>query len=149
MCRSLLAALTVSLSLWTNLIDAATQPLTQITANIGPNPNNVGMYLYKPAKLASPLPLIVAIHECTASGPIYFESTQYATLADEYGFLVIYPSSPRSGTCFDVNTPQTLTHNGGGDSQGIASMVSYAISTYNVDPTKVFVTGTSSGGQLC
>ncbi|KAJ3711612.1 putative acetylxylan esterase [Lentinula raphanica] len=147
--RSLLPALFLLLSSWsTLLVNAASQPLTQITANIGPNPNNVGMFLYKPAKLASPLPLIVAIHQCTGSAQGYFESTQYANLADEYGFLVIYPNSPRSGSCFDVNTPQTLTHDGGGDSQGIASMVSYAISTYGVDSTKVFVTGTSSGAMM-
>ncbi|KAF8831739.1 hypothetical protein HHX47_DHR1001211 [Lentinula edodes] len=142
---SILPALSLLLS---PLVNAATQQLVQVTADIGPNPNNVGMYVYKPAKLASPLPLIVAIHECTASGPIYFESTQYATLADEYGYLVVYPSSPRSGTCFDVNTPQTLTHNGGGDSQGIASMVTYSIATYGVDPSLVYVTGTSSGAMM-
>ncbi|KLO11340.1 alpha/beta-hydrolase [Schizopora paradoxa] len=136
---SLLGALTVR---------AAQNQLQQITANIGPNPNNVGMFVYKPTKLASPLPLIVAIHQCTGSATGYFESTQYATLADEYGFLVVYPNSPRSGSCFDVNTPQTLSHNGGGDSQGIASMVTYAISTYGVDASKVFVTGTSSGAMM-
>ncbi|KIK63579.1 carbohydrate esterase family 1 protein [Collybiopsis luxurians FD-317 M1] len=134
--------------LFSPLANAATQPLVQVTANIGPNPNNVGMFVYKPAKLASPLPLIVAIHECTASATIYFESTQYATLADQYGFMVVYPNSPRSGSCFDVNTPQTLTHNGGGDSQGIASMVTYSIATYGVDPSLVFVTGTSSGAMM-
>lgn len=127
---------------------AAQNQLQQVTANIGPNPNNVGMFVYKPTKLASPTPLIVAIHQCTGSATGYFESTQYATLADEYGFIVVFPNSPRSGSCFDVNTPQTLTHNGGGDSQGIASMVSYAISTYGVDASKVFVTGTSSGAMM-
>ena len=62
------------------------------------------MYLYKPSKLASPLPLIVAIHYCTGSAQAYFSGTQYATLADTYGFLVVYPDSPRDGKCFDVNT---------------------------------------------
>ena len=38
------------------------------------------------------------------------------------------------------------SHNGGGDSQGIASMVTIVIATFGVDPTKVFVTETSSGG---
>ena len=146
--RFLLPVLTVFLSLATTLVEAATQPLTQITANIGPNPNNVGMYLYKPAKLASPLPLIVAIHYCTGTAQAYFSGTQYANLADELGFIVIYPNAPREGGCFDVNTNQTLTHNGGGDSQGIASMVTYAIANYGVDATQVFVTGTSSGAMM-
>ncbi|KAG8888306.1 hypothetical protein FRB98_007964, partial [Tulasnella sp. 332] len=126
----------------------AANQLTQVTANFGPNPNGVGMYVYKPTKLANPLPLIVAIHECTASATIYFESTQYATLADTYGYIVVYPNSPRSGSCFDVASSQTLTHNGGGDSQGIASMVTYAISTYGVSASHVYVTGTSSGAMM-
>lgn len=129
-------------------VQAAQNQLQQVTANIGPNPNNVGMYVYKPSKLASPLPLIVAIHYCTGTAQAYFSGTQYATLADQHGFIVVYPNAPRSGGCFDVNTPQTLSHNGGGDSQGIASMVSYAISTYGVNPAQVFVTGTSSGAMM-
>ena len=50
----------------------AQNQLTQITANIGANPNNVGFYLYKPTKLANPTPLIVAIHYCTGSAQAYF-----------------------------------------------------------------------------
>lgn len=127
---------------------AAQNQLQQVTANIGPNPNNVGMYVYKPTKLASPLPLIVAIHYCTGSAQAYFSGTQYANLADTYGYIVVYPSSPRSGTCFDVNTPQTLSHNGGGDSQGIASMITYSINNYGVSPNHVYVTGSSSGAMM-
>lgn len=127
---------------------AAQNQLQQVTANIGPNPNNVGMYVYKPTKLASPLSLIVAIHYCTGTAQAYFSGTQYANLADTYGYIVVYPSSPRSGTCFDVNTPQTLSHNGGGDSQGIASMITYSINNYGVDPNHVYVTGSSSGAMM-
>ncbi|KAG8870783.1 hypothetical protein FRC20_011330 [Serendipita sp. 405] len=106
-------------------------------SSFGTNPNNVGMYVYKPTKLANPLPLIVAIHYCTGSAQAYFS-----------GFIVVYPDSPRDGKCFDVASSATLTHNGGGDSQGIASMIKYAISTYGVASNKVFVTGTSSGAMM-
>ncbi|KAG8878867.1 hypothetical protein FRB97_002154 [Tulasnella sp. 331] len=146
--KSLLKSLAVLALTSIRCIRAAANQLVQITADIGPNPNGVGMYLYTPSNLANPLPLIVAIHACTETGPIYFESTQYATLADTYGFLVVYPSSPRSGTCFDVNTAATLTHDGGGDSQGIASMVTYSIATYGVSASHVYVTGTSSGAMM-
>jgi len=129
-------------------VQAAQNQLVQVTANIGPNPNDVGMYVYKPTKLANPLPLIVAIHYCTGTAQAYFSGTQYATLADTYGFLVVYPNSPRSGGCFDVNTNATLTHNGGGDSQGIASMVTYSIATYGVSASHVYVTGSSSGAMM-
>ena len=54
-----------------SVLGAANQ-LQQVTANIGANPNNVGFYVYKPTKLANPLPLIVAIHYCTGSAQAYF-----------------------------------------------------------------------------
>ncbi|KZW00592.1 alpha/beta-hydrolase [Exidia glandulosa HHB12029] len=127
-------------------VQAAQNQLQQIT--VSPNPNNVGLYVYRPTRIAANPPLIVAIHFCTGSAQNYFTSTQYANLADTYGFIVIYPDAPRSGKCFDVHSTQTLTHDGGGDSQGIASAVKYAIANYGVDPKRVFVTGTSSGAMM-
>ena len=52
---------------------------------------------------------------------------------------------PHSGTCWDVSSDATLTHDGGGDSQGIASAARFAISNWGVDPARVFAVGTSSG----
>ncbi|KIM34197.1 carbohydrate-binding module family 1 protein [Serendipita vermifera MAFF 305830] len=130
-----------------SVLGAANQ-LQQVTANIGANPNNVGFYVYKPTKLANPTPLIVAIHYCTGSAQAYFTGSQYANLADTYGFIVVYPDSPRSGKCFDVASAATLKHDGGGDSQGIASMIKYAIANYGVSASRVFVTGTSSGAMM-
>src|ERR1700761_2744430 len=59
--------------------------------NFGSNPTNTGMYVYKPTTftLAAKPAVLVAIHECTASGPVYFRSTPYAQLvADTNGFIV-------------------------------------------------------------
>ena len=79
---------------------------------------------------------------------MYFEGTPYAQLADEYGFIVIYPSSPNEGTCWDVSSNATLTHNGGSDSLGIASAARYAIANWGVDASRVFAVGTSSGAMM-
>lgn len=40
-------------------VQALSSTLTQITANVGPNPNGVLLYQYKPTKLANPPPLII------------------------------------------------------------------------------------------
>ncbi|KAG9042187.1 hypothetical protein FS837_011184 [Tulasnella sp. UAMH 9824] len=128
--------------------NAAAGSLQQVASGFGTNPNNVGFYYYKPSGLPAKPALIVAIHYCTGSAQAYFSGTQYANLADTYKYIVIYPDSPRSGKCFDVNTSGTLSHNGGGDSQGIASMVNYAINTWGVDAGRVYVTGTSSGAMM-
>ena len=128
-------------------VSAAAGQLQQISGNFGPNPNNVGFFYYRPANVQANPALIVAVHYCSGSAQAYFTGTPYANLADQGGFIVIFPNAPRSGGCFDVHSQQTLTHNGGGDSQGIASMVQYAIRTWNVDANRVFITGLSSGGK--
>lgn len=122
--------------------------LQQVTANFGPNPTNVGMFVYIPAKLASPPPILVAAHYCTGTAQAYFSGTQYASLADQYGYIVIYPNAPTAGGCWDVSTNATLTHNAGGDSLGIASMVRYGLTQWGADANRVFVTGTSSGAMM-
>src|SRR5690606_17805041 len=53
-----------------------------------------------------------------------------------------------NGACFDVSSPQALTHNGGSDPVGIVSMVRYVQQNHNGDPERVYVTGASSGGMM-
>jgi acetylxylan esterase len=106
------------------------------------------MYIYVPDKLATKPAVIVAIHHCQGTGTSYYQSTPYAKLADQYGFIVIYPESPYSGTCWDVSSKKSLTHNGGGNSNSIANMVTYTLQKYKGDATKVFVTGSSSGAMM-
>jgi acetylxylan esterase len=120
----------------------------QEVKNFGTNPTGVQMFVYKPARLANPPPLIVAIHYCSGTAPAYFSGTQWANRADTKGFIVVYPDAPDSGGCWDVHTTATLTHNGGGDSLGIISMVKYAIANYGVDASNVYVTGLSSGAMM-
>lgn len=119
--------------------------LQQITANIGSNPTGVTFFICVPTKLAAKPALIVAMHYCSGTAQAYYSGTQYATLAETYGFIVIYPNAPTSGGCWDVHSTETLTHNSGGDSLGIANAARYAITTYGIDTSKVFMTGTSSG----
>jgi acetylxylan esterase len=106
------------------------------------------MYIYVPDKLAAKPPVIVAIHFCTGTAQAYYTGSPYAKLADQYGFIVIYPESPYSGTCWDVSSKAALTHNGGGDSNSIANMVTYTLNKYKGDASKVFVTGSSSGAMM-
>lgn len=140
--------LVTSLLGWLTLVQALSSTLQQVTENFGSNPNNVGMYIYKPTALATPTPLIIAMHYCTGTAQAYFQGTSLAQLADAHGFIVVYPNAPRSGGCWDVATTATLTHNSGGDSLGIASLVRYAISNWGVDSKRVFATGTSSGAMM-
>lgn len=126
---------------------ATAASLQQVT-DFGANTSGTKMYIYVPDNLASNPAIIVAIHYCSGTASAYFSGTPYATLAEKYGFVVIYPESPYSGTCWDVSSTEALTHNGGADSNSIVNMVSYTLDKYNGDKSRVFVTGTSSGAMM-
>ena len=126
---------------------AAAATLQEITG-FGTNPSNLRMHVYVPNTVQARPPILVAVHYCTGSGPAFYSGTEFASLADRYGFVVVYPSATRSGSCFDVSSPQALKRGGGSDPVGIMSMVTYAEQHYNGDPGRVYVTGASSGGMM-
>jgi poly(hydroxyalkanoate) depolymerase family esterase len=138
-------AITAALALPSAPASAAT--LTEVTG-FGTNPTNLRMHLYVPDRLAANPALLVAVHYCTGSGPAFYSGTDFASLANQYGFIVIYPSATRSGNCFDVSTQGALTHNGNSDPVGIVSMVRYVQQRYGTDANRTFVTGASSGGMM-
>jgi poly(hydroxyalkanoate) depolymerase family esterase len=121
--------------------------LTEVT-DFGSNPSNLQMYLYVPESVTPNPAVLVAVHYCTGSGPAMYNGTEYASLADRYGFVVVYPSVTRASKCFDVSSPQALRRGGGSDPAGIKSMVDWVLGTYDADPRRVFATGISSGAMM-
>jgi acetylxylan esterase len=111
-------------------------------------PTKLGMYVHVPKNLKTPAPIVVAVHHCQGSAQGYSTETKYMPLADQHGFILIYPNSRSSGGCFDVASTATLQHNGGGDSQTIVNMVKYAVDKYGGDSSRVFTVGTSSGAMM-
>ncbi|MFR9777178.1 PHB depolymerase family esterase [Micromonospora sp. MS34] len=126
---------------------ASAAALTEVT-NFGANPSNLRMYLYVPDTAAARPGLLVVNHYCTGTGPAMYSGTQFAALADRYGYVVVYPSVTRSSQCFDVSSPQALRRDGGSDPVGIKSMVDYVRQRYPVDPDRIFATGVSSGAMM-
>ncbi|WP_151482696.1 extracellular catalytic domain type 1 short-chain-length polyhydroxyalkanoate depolymerase [Streptomyces albicerus] len=121
--------------------------LTEVT-NFGSNPSNLQMYLYVPDSVTAHPAVVVAVHYCTGSGPAMHSGTEYALLADRYGFIVVYPSVTRASKCFDVSSPQALRRGGGSDPVGIKSMVDWVTRTYSADTDRIFATGISSGAMM-
>ncbi|WP_328869487.1 PHB depolymerase family esterase [Streptomyces sp. NBC_00287] len=124
-----------------------TATLTEVT-NFGSNPSNLQMYVYVPDTVTDHPAVLVAVHYCTGSGPAMHSGTEYASLADRYGFIVIYPSVTRASKCFDVASPQALTRGGGSDPVGIKSMVDWVTGTYDADTARIYATGISSGAMM-
>ena len=126
---------------------AAAASLTQIS-NFGTNPSGLAMYLYVPNNVKPNPPILLALHGCQGSGPYLYSSTDFGKLADQYGFIVIYPSTNPGGSCWDVSSDQALTRNGGSDPVGLMSMITYTEQHYGGNPNAVYVTGESSGGMM-
>ena len=121
--------------------------LVQVTG-FGNNPTNLQMHLYVPDRLAARPGVLFVLHGCQGTGPYFYSSTEFHSLADQYGFIVIYPSTSPSGSCWDVSSDAALTHNGGSDPAGLLSMLAYVQARYPVDASRVFVTGGSSGAMM-
>ncbi|GLZ61456.1 MULTISPECIES: extracellular catalytic domain type 1 short-chain-length polyhydroxyalkanoate depolymerase [Micromonospora] len=142
-----MAAVTLAAAALTFATPASAATLTQVT-NFGTNPTNLQMHLYVPDRVATRPAILLAMHYCTGTGPAFHSGTQYASLADRYGFIVIYPSATRSSKCWDVYSPQALRRGGGSDPVGLMSMVDYVKQRYSADPARIFATGTSSGAMM-
>ena len=150
--RALLAAATVVLAAATVTVaarPAAAAGRTRVTG-FGANPTNLNMYIYVPNTFAARPALLVLVHYCTGSASGIFNGNghDYVTAADRYGYIIVLPEATRDGKCFDVSTPAALRRDGGGDSTGIMSMVSYTRQHYPVDPARIVVSGFSSGAMM-
>ncbi len=126
---------------------ALTSALVEVTG-FGTNPTNLRMFVYIPTTVKPNPPILVVMHWCGGSADAIYAGTQYAALADQYGYMIVYPSTTNFGSCFDVSSPQALTHNGGSDPVAIMSMVTYAAQHYNGNLNQVYATGISSGAMM-
>ncbi|WP_327048574.1 PHB depolymerase family esterase [Microbispora sp. NBC_01189] len=148
---ALITAVVTALSMLVGPVPGASAAtLTEVT-NFGSNPGNIRMFLYVPNNVAARPGVLVAMHGCNGWAQGFYQGTEFASLADRYGFIVIYPQANKSANgmsnCFDVWSNESLRHGGGSDPGSIVSMVNYVQQRYNGDPQRVFATGFSSGAM--
>jgi poly(hydroxyalkanoate) depolymerase family esterase len=112
--------------------------------SFGANPGHLAMFVYVPRSLRPDPGILLALHWSCATGQDFFLGTGYSTTADEYGFIVIYPT----GDCWDTSSQQALRRGGGSDPVSLMSMITYTEREYHADPHRVYVTGASAGGMM-
>jgi poly(hydroxyalkanoate) depolymerase family esterase len=152
--RKLLLGLAASLAA-AGLVVPAIRPayaasLTEVT-NFGDNPGGMRMHVYVPDSRPARPATVVAMHGCGGSGPGFYSGSEFAALADRYGFIAIYPTATQQagfGNCFDVWSDAAKRRGGGSDPVSIISMVRYVQQQYGGDPDRVYATGSSSGGMM-
>ncbi len=111
-------------------------------------PADISMYVYVPDKVAQNPPILTLIHYCGGTAAAVFGQAQgggVVKAADQYGFIMVVPSS---GRCWDIVSDKTRKRDGGGDSDAIRRMVKYAVTTYQGNAERVYASGDSSGGMM-
>jgi poly(hydroxyalkanoate) depolymerase family esterase len=116
--------------------------------------NDAGSRAYKvyvpEGKSDAPRAMIVMLHGCTQSADDFAAGTQMNRLADEFGFLVVYPeqaAQANASKCWNWFKPQDQRRDAGEPSL-IAGIVGEIARTHGADPRRIFVAGLSAGAAM-
>jgi poly(hydroxyalkanoate) depolymerase family esterase len=116
----------------------------------GSNPGQLRMFVHVPAKLPARPPMLVGLHGCTQSAAVYDAGSGWSTLAEQAGFVALFPEQQQSNNphrCFNWFVGED-TRRGSGEVLSIRQMIDHAIAEHDVDRERIFVTGLSAGGAM-
>jgi len=85
----------------------------------------------------------------TQTGRVYFEASQWWVVAEEYGFIVVMPSSQySSATAATWNPANMTTETMANDYAFIEAVIKEIDQTYHTDTSKRYATGQSMGSMM-
>lgn len=100
---------------------------------------------YQPSR---PTPLVICLHGF-AEWPAHLMSiSHWNALADEFGFLVVYPSGSSFPLRWHCNNRRSEPKQAQRDVQFISDLIAQLKRSYNIDAARVYANGLSNGGGM-
>lgn len=113
--------------------------------HFGDNPGALAAWQYAPAQLPSSPALVVVLHGCTQTAAGYDAGSGWSALAEDYGFVVLFPEQVRQNNAnlcfnwFDIAD----TRRDQGEAMSIRQMIAAMVAKYDVDEQRIYITGLS------
>lgn len=111
------------------------------------------LYVPRSYDRAKPTPLVISMHAAAVWPATQREVSQWNKVADEHGFIVVYPSGTNlrgKGTgvlpfrVWLLRPEADLVAN----VRFISELIDTLEATYNIDPTRIYANGFSNGGAM-
>jgi len=99
------------------------------------------------------VPMIMALHGCVMNNTDALDLWNFDLIADQNNVILVLPyvttfSEMRSDDCWGYWFNNHITEGGGGEVDDLYGLAQQVESNYNIDPTRRYITGISSGGAM-
>lgn len=136
--------------IWSSSLLLSAQKIREVK-RFGDNPGNLKMHFYQPSNVkAGKVPLMVVLHGCNQNAKTIARESGFNQLADEHGFIVLYPEQRRinnGNMCFNWFLEKDQLPNGG-EAESIHNMVQHMRVNFPIDSSRIFVFGVSAGAAM-
>ncbi len=111
------------------------------------------VYTPKSYQVGTAVPLIVMLHGCTQSALDFATGTAMNLLAEQFGFIVVYPqqtSSYNQNLCWNWFLPANQVRGRGEPASivGIVQSIQKNTAFWTIDTTRIYVAGLSAGAAM-
>jgi polyhydroxybutyrate depolymerase len=102
------------------------------------------LYVPKSYDRARPTPLVISLHGAATGPATQMGISQWNRVADQHGFIVVYPSGTGFPKVWPMEPEATLQ----ADVRFISDLIDKLEAAYNIEAARIYVNGFSNGGGM-
>jgi len=102
------------------------------------------LYVPRSYDRAKPTPVVISMHAAALWPAHQMNLSRWNRLADEHGFIVVYPSGSDMPRIWHVDRGAGLMR----DVRFISELIDTLEAAYNIDPARIYADGISNGGGM-